>query len=132
MNSLFGIETEYGITVQGAEATALVGASREVVQAYKGVSAGPWNYRAEDPRNDVRGFHVDKLAQDPVDAQFDKPADRVSSPSEDRCDHVLGNGARLYNDHGHPEYSTPECSNLRALVAHDKAGERIIFECAQE
>src|SRR5207249_6725742 len=42
-----------------------------------------------------------------------------------------GNGARFYNDHGHPEYSTPECSNLRDLVAHDKAGERIVWECAK-
>jgi hypothetical protein len=37
----------------------------------------------------------------------------------------------LYNDHGHPEYSTPECNDLRSLVAHDKAGERIILECAR-
>ncbi|MBV9469058.1 MAG: proteasome accessory factor PafA2 family protein [Abitibacteriaceae bacterium] len=130
MNSLFGIETEYGVTVEGADATGLVAASREVVQSYSGRSAGPWNYRAEDPRNDVRGFHVDKLSQDPTDAQFDKPGDKVASPTEDRCDRVLLNGARLYNDHGHPEYSTPECSSLRALVAHDKAGERIILECA--
>ena len=31
------------------------------------------------------------------------------------------NGARLYNDHAHPEYSTPECSSLFDLVAHDKS-----------
>lgn len=131
MNSLFGIETEYGIAVEGADASALVAASREVVQSYAGRYAAPWNYRAEDPRNDMRGFHVDKLAQDPTDAQFDKPADKVKSPTEDRCDRVLVNGARLYNDHGHPEYSTPECAGLRALVAHDKAGERIVAECAR-
>jgi proteasome accessory factor A len=131
MNSLFGIETEYGIAVEGADATQLVTASREVVKAYTGRAAGPWNYRAEDPRNDVRGFHVERLSQDPTDAQFDKPGDHPVSRSEDRCDRVLSNGARLYNDHGHPEYSTPECSNLRALVAHDKAGERIVLECAR-
>jgi proteasome accessory factor A len=131
VNSLFGIETEYGITVEGADATHLVAESREVVKSYSGRYAGPWNYRSEDPRNDMRGFHVDKLSQDPTDAQFDKPGDRVQSPSEDRCDRVLLNGARLYNDHGHPEYSTPECNDLRSLVAHDKAGERIILECAR-
>ena len=39
----------------------------------------------------------------------------------------LGNGARLYLDVGsHPEYATPECDNLVNLVAHDKAGERIL------
>ena len=39
----------------------------------------------------------------------------------------LRNGARLYLDVGsHPEYSTPECDNLVDLIAHDKAGERIL------
>ncbi len=39
----------------------------------------------------------------------------------------LGNGARLYLDVGsHPEYATPECDSLHDLVAHDKAGERIL------
>jgi proteasome accessory factor A len=39
----------------------------------------------------------------------------------------LRNGARLYLDVGsHPEYATPECDALPSLVAHDKAGERIL------
>jgi proteasome accessory factor A len=39
----------------------------------------------------------------------------------------LANGARLYLDVGsHPEYATPECDLLHDLVAHDKAGERIL------
>jgi proteasome accessory factor A len=39
----------------------------------------------------------------------------------------LGNGARLYLDVGsHPEYATPECDSVIDLVAHDKAGERIL------
>lgn len=39
----------------------------------------------------------------------------------------LANGARLYLDVGsHPEYATPECDSLTDLVAHDKAGERIL------
>lgn len=39
----------------------------------------------------------------------------------------LENGARLYLDVGsHPEYATPECDDIRELVAHDKAGERIL------
>jgi proteasome accessory factor A len=39
----------------------------------------------------------------------------------------LENGARLYLDVGsHPEYATPECDSIRELVAHDKAGERIL------
>ena len=39
----------------------------------------------------------------------------------------LRNGARLYLDVGsHPEYATPECDDVVDLVAHDKAGERIL------
>src|SRR4026209_214151 len=39
----------------------------------------------------------------------------------------LENGARLYLDVGsHPEYATPECDLIREVVAHDKAGERIL------
>jgi proteasome accessory factor A len=39
----------------------------------------------------------------------------------------LRNGARLYLDVGsHPEYATPECDSVIDLVAHDKAGERIL------
>jgi proteasome accessory factor A len=39
----------------------------------------------------------------------------------------LENGARLYLDVGsHPEYATPECDTVRAVVTHDKAGERIL------
>jgi proteasome accessory factor A len=39
----------------------------------------------------------------------------------------LENGARLYLDVGsHPEYATPECDLINDLVAHDKAGERIL------
>ncbi|HYT81763.1 MAG TPA: Pup--protein ligase, partial [Actinomycetota bacterium] len=39
----------------------------------------------------------------------------------------LENGARLYLDVGsHPEYATPECDSILDLIAHDKAGERIL------
>src|SRR5436309_3601108 len=39
----------------------------------------------------------------------------------------LENGARLYLDVGsHPEYATPECDSTLDLIAHDKAGERIL------
>jgi proteasome accessory factor A len=39
----------------------------------------------------------------------------------------LRNGARLYLDVGsHPEYATPECDDVRQLIVHDKAGERIL------
>ena len=44
---------------------------------------------------------------------------------------VLTNGARLYVDHAHPEYATPECSNARDLIVWDVAGERIMEEAGR-
>ena len=39
----------------------------------------------------------------------------------------LTNGSRLYLDVGsHPEYATAECDSLIDLIAHDRAGERIL------
>ncbi len=39
----------------------------------------------------------------------------------------LRNGSRLYLDVGsHPEYATAECDDVRQLVVHDKAGERVL------
>ena len=46
-------------------------------------------------------------------------------------DVFLENGARFYQDIGcHPEYATPECDDVAELVAHDKAGERIVTRLA--
>lgn len=43
----------------------------------------------------------------------------------------LTNGSRLYLDVGsHPEYATAECDGLRQLVAHDRAGDRIVDDLA--
>jgi proteasome accessory factor PafA2 len=131
VSRLFGIETEYGILVEGLGAGDLVEESRQVVRAYAGLAGGPWDYRLEDPRRDMRGYRVDQLTQNPADAQYERPGTPRLSNEEERSDRVLANGARLYNDHGHPEYSTPECRTLRDLVAHDRAGERIVLECAR-
>lgn len=128
----FGIETEYGILVEGRGTEDLVEEARKLVLACPGPVAGPWDYQAEDPRRDMRGFQVERLNYDLQDAEFDRrSAHRYSSVEEQRADQALPNGARLYNDHGHPEYSTPECCTLRDLVAHDRAGERILQECAR-
>lgn len=128
---LFGIETEYGIVVEGLGANDWISESIAVVRSHAGPAVSGWNYRGEDPRRDMRGFTVHHLSTNPDDAQFDAPGAARMSSEEERSDRVLANGARLYNDHGHPEYSTPECRSLRDLVAHDKAGERIVFAAAQ-
>ena len=78
----------------------------------------------------MRGFRVKSLSQDEEEDAF-CAEDRKRSYSylEMKCDRVLKNGARFYNDHTHPEYSTPECRSVLSLVAHDVAGERIVGEC---
>nr|WP_255549516.1 Pup--protein ligase [Corynebacterium sp. TAE3-ERU12] len=41
------------------------------------------------------------------------------------------NGGRLYLDVGsHPEFATAECDSISQLIAHDRAGERILDELA--
>jgi proteasome accessory factor A len=41
---------------------------------------------------------------------------------------ILPNGARLYVDHAHPEYSSPEVTNPLDAVRWDKAGELVMLE----
>src|SRR5258708_35069321 len=132
MARLYGIETEYGIVVEGLGANDWINESIAVVRNHGARSVAGWNYRGEDPRRDMRGFTVQHLSTNPDDAQFDAPGATPMSREEERSDRILTNGARWYNDHGHPEYATPECRTLRDLVAHDKAGERIALASAQK
>src|SRR5665648_1011748 len=44
---------------------------------------------------------------------------------------ILTNGARLYVDHAHPEYSSPEVTNPRDLVLWDKAGEAVMLRAVR-
>jgi len=128
----FGIETEYGITVLGQEEIDVVAESIELVRSYMEPGTGmKWDYQLEDPHVDARGFRVSELLQDTDEANyFQIDHDRPLTFQEIKSDLVLTNGARFYNDHAHPEYSTPECSTLAELVAQDRAGECILHECA--
>src|SRR3954470_21793979 len=133
MTRVFGLETEYGITVHGAETVDVVAESIELVRSYTEHGASmKWDYQLEDPHQDARGFRAKELLQDTDESSyFEIDKNRPLSFEEIKTDLVLANGARFYNDHAHPEYSTPECTTLREIVAHDKAGERILAECAR-
>lgn len=131
MDRLLGIETEYGVLIDGVDITDLVDEARAIVQSSDELCAQPWDYRDEDPLRDARGWRAPALTLNPQDERYEKPSRRSLSASEDHADRVLSNGARFYHDHGHPEYSTPECRSLRELIAHDKAGERIVWAAAQ-
>jgi Pup amidohydrolase len=133
MNRVFGIETEYGITIDGVESVDVVHESIEIVRRYTEYGAlMKWDYSLEDPHQDARGFRAAELLQDHDEsAYYEIDKHRALTFEEIKSDLVLSNGARFYNDHAHPEYSTPECTLLRELVAQDKAGERILAECAR-
>ena len=133
MKRVFGLETECGITIQGADSVDVVAESIELVRSYTEHGAHmKWDYRLEDPHRDARGFRAPELLQDTDEsAYYEIDRSRPLSFEEIKSDLVLSNGARFYNDHAHPEYSTPECTTLRELVAHEKAGERILAECAR-
>jgi proteasome accessory factor A len=127
---LAGIETEYGLLVEGRGAEDQVDEAMALVRSYPGERFSVWDYRHESPRADLRGFQVDRLSVDPVDLQFDEGRDQ-SRPQDVRSDQILTNGARFYNDHGHPEYATPECWTLAELAERDREGERLVWETAQ-
>ena len=129
---LFGIETEYGIARHDRDEIDPVVESMELVRAYlMSPFERRWDYGGEDPHEDARGFRVSGLAQDKEEDLFARlDAHRPFSFHEMKSDLVLSNGARFYNDHTHPEYSTPECRTLKQLVAHDRAGERIVQQAA--
>ena len=133
MRRVFGLETEYGITLTGTETVDVVAESIELVRRYTDHGAlMKWDYDLEDPHLDARGFRARELLQDTDEsAYYEIDKRRPLSFEEIKSDLVLSNGARFYNDHAHPEYSTPECTTLRQIAAQEKAGERILAECAR-
>lgn len=127
---LAGTETEYGFSVEGRGAEDQIDDAIALVRSYPDECFFGWDYRYESPRADLRGFRLDRLAQDPEDAKFDRG--RSYGKDQDvRSDRIMPNGARFYNDHGHPEYSTPECWSLDELMEHDANGEFVVLQAAR-
>lgn len=130
---LLGLETEYGIIREDLEDSDPVEESMALLQQcpLKSVFRG-WAYSRERTHLDMRGFTVNHLAQDEEEDEFcAEDRKRPYSYWEMKCDRVLVNGARFYNDHTHPEYGTPECRTVMDLVTHDQAGDRILLECVR-
>ena len=97
-SQLLGSEVEYGITVTNDATFNPVSASAAIVNAHaQGTDRVKWSYDDESPGRDARGFVMGEVPIDETDSGL--------------VNAVLHNGARLYVDHAHPEYSTPECSD---------------------
>ena len=63
MKRVFGLETEYGITLDGAETVDVVAESIELVRRYTEHGAlMKWDYELEDPHLDARGFRAPRIA----------------------------------------------------------------------
>lgn len=121
-----GTETEFGISVQGQPAANPMVASSQVVNAYASATLkarrARWDFEEESPLRDARGFDMSREVADPT---------QLTDEDLGLANVILTNGARLYVDHAHPEYSTPECTNPRDIVLWDKAGEQVMLDAAR-
>ncbi|WP_346623653.1 depupylase/deamidase Dop [Blastococcus montanus] len=124
---VMGTEVEYGISVPGQPGANPTTLSSLVVNAWA-VAEAPmprrprWDFEEESPLRDARGFDLTPAqALDHNDLDEDAGMANV----------ILTNGARLYVDHAHPEYSTPEVTTPRDIVLWDKAGEQVMAEAAR-
>jgi proteasome accessory factor PafA2 len=123
---VMGTETEYGISVPGQPGANAMVTSSQVVNAYQAATSARtrrarWDFEEENPLRDARGFDLTREAAD---------SSQLTDEDLGLANVILTNGARLYVDHAHPEYSTPECTNPLAAVIWDKAGERVMAEAA--
>ena len=118
LSRVIGTETEFGIASRDPNAADPVANSLHLIAHYPHLPApqAVWDYENENPLLDARGFEVDGERERP-------------GPDYNRqLNKVLANGGRLYVDGAHPEYSTPECTNAREVVAFERVGERIIAQ----
>ncbi|MCA1958733.1 MAG: proteasome accessory factor PafA2 family protein, partial [Nitrospira sp.] len=119
---VLGTETEFGVAAKDSSLSDPVSSSIAVIGHYRRIPAPAaiWDYEHENPLLDARGFEVEGERERP-------------NPDYNRqLNKVLANGGRLYVDGAHPEYSTPECSRAREVVAFERAGERILAQSLQE
>ena len=122
VHRIMGIETEYGIAQPGSSHENPMLLSSQIVNAYANTTAASrrrtrWDYEDESPLRDARGFHFDREVAD---------SSQLTDIDMGFANVVLGNGARYYVDHAHPEYSGPECTNPRDVVKWDLAGDEIM------
>src|SRR6266508_980106 len=124
---VMGTETEYGIAVPGQPGANAMVTSSQVVNAYQAATAARarrarWDFEEENPLRDARGFDLAREVADPT---------QLTDEDLGLANVILTNGARLYVDHAHPEYSTPEVTTPLDIVRWDKAGELIMLDASR-
>ncbi len=121
MQRIIGTETEFGVASRHGHASDPVENSLQLISCYPSllVPQALWDYENENPLRDARGFEVEGEREWP-------------GPEYNRAlNKLLANAGRLYVDGAHPEYSTPECSTARELVAYERAGELVVAKCLE-
>ncbi|GCD89049.1 depupylase/deamidase Dop [Nocardioides sp. LS1] len=120
---VMGTEVEYGISVVGQPLANPMVASSQVVNAYASATVkarrARWDFEEESPLRDARGFDMSRQVADPS---------QLTDEDMGLANVILTNGARLYVDHAHPEYSTPEVTTPLDIVRWDKAGEQVMLD----
>ncbi len=123
---VMGTEVEYGISVQGQPLANPMVASSQVVNAYASATVrarrARWDFEEESPLRDARGFDMSRQVADPS---------QLTDEDLGLANVILTNGARLYVDHAHPEYSTPEVTTPLDVVRWDKAGEQVMLDASR-
>ena len=114
-----GTETEFGISVAGHPHANPMVASTRLVNAYATATLkarrARWDFEEESPLRDARGFDMSRDLADPS---------QLTDEDLGLANVILTNGARLYVDHAHPEYSTPECTNPLTSWCGTRRGSR--------
>ncbi|HEY2801952.1 MAG TPA: proteasome accessory factor PafA2 family protein [Chthoniobacterales bacterium] len=103
MDRIAGLETEYGCLVQGDAAQP---------------NGDAWPVR-------VKNFLFRKMRAGALDLHY---RDYEEPPGNGG---FLLNGGRIYLDMGHLEYASPECRQLRDVVAYDVAGDQLLLAALQ-
>jgi proteasome accessory factor PafA2 len=119
---VMGIETEYGISLEGSPGANPMVLANDLINAYLKASLpqddrARWDYTQESPLRDARGFDLARSLADPS---------LLTNEDFGLANAILRNGARLYVDHAHPEYSGPEVINAIDAAKWDQAGDRIM------
>ncbi|MFT4199666.1 depupylase/deamidase Dop [Gordonia sp. (in: high G+C Gram-positive bacteria)] len=128
MQRIIGIEVEYGISAPDVPTANPIMTSTQAVLAYAAAAGVPrakrtrWDYEVESPMRDARGFDLGRSGG---------PAPIIDADEIGAANMILTNGARLYVDHAHPEYSAPEVADPMDAVIWDKAGERVMEAAAR-
>ena len=117
MRRVMGTEVEYGISVVGQPLANPMVASSQVVNAYASATVkarrARWDFEEESPLRDARGFDMSRQVADPT---------QLTDEDMGLANVILTNGARLYVDHAHPEYSTPEVTTPLDIVPLGQGG----------